>query len=47
MMNGVDWTLTGEAKLIWWVIPDMLAAGFVTPQPCNCWRLNALGLACH
>ena len=31
MMNAVDWTLTGGAMLTWWVVPIMLAAGFVTP----------------
>ncbi|MCY3855153.1 MAG: DUF4396 domain-containing protein [Rhodospirillales bacterium] len=47
MMNGVDWMLTGGAKLTWWVVPIMLAAGFVTPLPYNYWRLKALGRACH
>ena len=47
VMNTVDWTLTGGAKLTWWVIPIMLAAGFVTPLPYNYWRLKALGKACH
>ena len=35
------------AILTWWVIPFMLAAGFVTPLPYNYWRLKALGKACH
>ena len=47
MMNAVDWTLTGGAMLTWWVVPIMLAAGFVTPLPYNYWRLKALGRACH
>ena len=47
MMNAVDWTLTGGAMLTWWVVPLMLAAGFVTPLPYNYWRLKALGRACH
>lgn len=46
-MNGVDWLLTGGAKLTWWVIPIMLFAGFITPLPYNYWRLKALGKACH
>ncbi|MXW50431.1 MAG: DUF4396 domain-containing protein [Gammaproteobacteria bacterium] len=46
-MNLVDWVLTGGAKLTWWVIPVMLAVGFVTPLPYNYWRLKALGKACH
>ena len=46
-MNLVDWTLTGGAVLTWWVIPLMLAAGFVTPWPYNYWRLKKWGKACH
>jgi len=46
-MNVVDVTLTGGARLTWWVIPIMLAAGFITPLPYNYWRLKALGKVCH
>ena len=46
-MNITDVMLTGGAVLTWWVIPFMLAAGFVTPLPYNYWRLKALGKACH
>lgn len=46
-MNSVDVLMTGGAKLTWWVIPFMLAAGFVAPLPYNYWRLKALGKACH
>ena len=46
-MNSVDWTLTGGALLTWWVIPIMLAAGFVAPWPYNYWRLRKWGKACH
>ena len=46
-MNAVDWTLTGGAVLTWWVVPIMLAAGFVTPLPYNYWRLKAFMKACH
>ena len=46
-MNITDVILTGGAILTWWVIPFMLAAGFVTPLPFNYWRLKALGKACH
>ncbi len=46
-MNLVDYWLTGGAKLTWWVVPLMLAAGFITPLPYNYWRLKALGKACH
>ncbi len=47
VMNAVDWALTGGAILTWWVIPIMLAAGFITPLPYNYWRLKAHGRACH
>ena len=46
-MNVTDIMLTGGAFLTWWVIPFMLAAGFITPLPYNYWRLKALGKACH
>ncbi len=46
-MNTVDWTLTGGAVLNVWVVPLMLAAGFVTPWPYNYWRLKKWGKACH
>ena len=34
-MNAVDWIIMGGAKLVWWVIPIMLLAGFLTPCPYN------------
>jgi hypothetical protein len=46
-MNITDLLFTGGAILTWWVIPFMLAAGFITPLPYNYWRLKALGKACH
>ena len=46
-MNAVDWGLTGGAVLTWWVIPLMLAAGFLVPWPYNYWRLKKWGKACH
>ena len=46
-MNITDFMLTGGAVLTWWVIPFMLAAGFLAPLPYNYWRLKALGKACH
>lgn len=46
-MNGVDLWLVGEARLVWWVIPPMLLAGFLVPLPYNYWRLRVLGKACH
>lgn len=46
-MNMVDWILLGEAKLVWWIIPLMLLAGFVTPWPYNYYRLKKYNIACH
>ena len=46
-MNLTDWVLTGGAKLTWWVVPIMLAAGFAAAVPYNYWRLKALGKSCH
>ena len=46
-MNSVDLFLVGEAKLVLWVVPLMLTAGFITPLPFNYWRLKVLGKACH
>ncbi|MEO0883772.1 MAG: DUF4396 domain-containing protein [Pseudomonadota bacterium] len=46
-MNVTDVLLTGGAKLVWWGIPIMLLAGFLTPLPYNYWRLKALGKSCH
>ena len=45
-MNLVDIWLTGGAKLIPWVIPVMLIAGFITPLPYNYWRLQKWELDC-
>ena len=46
-MNTVDWLIVGSAKLIWWVIPLMLIAGFLTSWPYNYWRLKKYQLSCH
>ena len=46
-MNTTDYFLTGGAILTWWVIPIMLAVGFVTPWPYNYWRLKKFNEACH
>jgi len=46
-MNLTDHLLTGGAMLTWWVIPIMLAVGFVTPWPYNYWRLKKFNIACH
>jgi len=46
-MNATDYFLTGGAILNWWVVPIMLAVGFVTPWPYNYWRLKKFNVACH
>ena len=46
-MNITDYALTGGAMLTWWVVPIMLAVGFVTPWPYNYWRLKKFGVNCH
>ena len=46
-MNLTDYLLTGGATLTWWVVPIMLAVGFVTPWPYNYWRLKKFNIACH
>ena len=46
-MNATDYFLTGGAILTWWVVPIMLAAGFLTPWPYNYWRLKKFNQACH
>ena len=46
-MNLTDYFFTGGAILTWWVVPIMLAVGFVTPWPYNYWRLKKFNQACH
>ena len=46
-MNLTDYILTGGAVLNWWVVPVMLAVGFITPWPYNYWRLKKFGISCH
>ena len=46
-MNAIDWFILGEAKLVWWIIPLMLLAGFLTPWPYNYYRLKKYNIACH
>ena len=46
-MNAVDWMIVGSAKLIWWVVPIMLIAGFVVPLPYNYWKLKKYKISCH
>ena len=44
-MNTVDVVLVGGI-LVWWVIPIMLLAGFLTPLPYNYYRLKKYDLSC-
>ena len=46
-MNSVDWILLGQAKIVWWVVPIMLLAGFITPWPYNYYRLKKYNVTCH
>ena len=46
-MNSVDFLILGEAKLVWWIIPIMLLAGFLTPWPYNYFRLKKYNISCH
>ncbi len=46
-MNSIDWILLGEAKLILWIVPIMLLAGFITALPYNYWRLKKYDISCH
>ena len=45
-MNIVDVVLAGGI-LVWWVIPLMLVAGFLTPLPYNYYRLKKYNVSCH
>ena len=45
-MNTVDVVLTGGI-IVWWVLPPMLLAGFITPLPYNYYRLKKYNLECH
>jgi len=47
VMNLIDWVIVGKAALVWWVIPIMLIAGFITPWPYNYWRLKKYNISCH
>ena len=46
-MNSLDWFILGEAKIVWWIVPLMLVAGFLTPWPYNYFRLKKYNIACH
>tara|TARA_B100001063_G_C16521234_1_gene431740 strand:+ start:68 stop:505 length:438 start_codon:yes stop_codon:yes gene_type:complete len=46
-MNLTDYFFTGGAIITWWIVPIMLAVGFLTPWPYNYWRLKKFGFNCH
>ena len=46
-MNLVDLFIMGKAKIVWWVVPFMLLAGFITPLPYNYWKLKKYNQSCH
>ena len=46
-MNLTDYLITGGAVLTWYVIPIMLAVGFVTPLPYNYYKLKKYNISCH
>ena len=45
-MNTVDVVFAGGV-LVWWVIPFMLIACFITPLPYNYYRPKKYNFACH
>ena len=45
-MNTVDVVFAGGV-LVWWIIPFMLLAGFLTPLPYNYYRLKKYNESCH
>ena len=45
-MNLTD-LIFAKGMITWWVIPIMLAAGFLTPWPYNYWKLKKFKQACH
>ena len=45
-MNTVDVVLS-VCIIVWWVLPPMLLAGFITPLPYNYYRLKKYNLECH
>ena len=45
-MNTVDIVFAGGV-LVWWIIPFMLLAGFLTPLPYNYYRLKKYNESCH
>ena len=46
-MNFLDWIVTGGAILVWWIVPLMLLAGFLSAWPYNYWQLKKYNKECH
>ncbi len=46
-MNLTDYLITGGAVLNWYIIPIMLAVGFITPLPYNYYKLKKYNISCH
>jgi len=46
-MNLLDWIITGGAILVWWIVPLMLLAGFLSAWPYNYWQLKKYNKECH
>ena len=47
VMNVIDWSITGGAKLNFWIVPLMLIGGFFSAWPYNYWRLKKFNESCH
>ena len=47
VMNGVDWFITGEAKLNFYIGILMFVSGFLSAWPYNYWRLKKYNESCH
>lgn len=47
VMNSLDWIVVGGAILVWWIIPLMLLAGFLSAWPYNYWQLKKYNKECH
>ena len=47
VMNFLDWIVTGGAILVWWIVPLMLLAGFLSAWPYNYWQLKKYNKECH
>tara|TARA_Y100001968_G_scaffold69636_1_gene60762 strand:- start:1229 stop:1681 length:453 start_codon:yes stop_codon:yes gene_type:complete len=45
-MNTIDVIFAGGI-LVWWIVPFMLLAGFLTPLPYNYYRLKKYDESCH